>query len=305
MLPVTERDNLTIWRPLLEIGKKELLRGLEDCRITPFIDATNFDKRFLRARMRSDIIPELEKMFGKKIQHNLCRIGKESQDLQQFFEKHLARVLQAVETSPSGSFLDFKQFPDIDTAFEIRYLIRKIAEREECSLSREILEQGALHLMSRSANRQYRMGRHQIFVDRGSLFIASTNFADLPKEKVPLSDSLRYGNWMVSVENNVEGAANLRTDWKTVWNGAAEALLPASVENYEIGPPVINSRYPRASSMGKWWNKHKIPAFLRYATPVIWAGNVIAHEFLTGRTGPFHSENGRLLRIKLRRNQGL
>ncbi|MFQ5729547.1 MAG: tRNA lysidine(34) synthetase TilS [Waddliaceae bacterium] len=299
MLPITEIDNLIIWRPLLETAKEELLEWLDDSQVTPFFDATNFDKRFLRGRMRCDIIPELEKMFGKKIRHSLCHIGKESQDLQQFLDKHLAKSLQSIETTSSGSFLDFTQFPDIDTVLEIRCLIRKIAEREGCCLSKEILEKGARHLMSRSANRRYMMGKHQIFVDRGRFFVTSTNGCNLPEERVSITGSFQYGNWKVSVEYDVEGTEKLRTNWKTVWNGAAEVVLPASAQNYEIGPPIMSSRYPRTSSIGKWWNNHKVPAFLRAATPVIWAGDVIAHEFLTGRKGPLHSENGRLLRISL------
>lgn len=62
--------DLPLWRPLLSIKKKELYAYLKRKRLDSFEDATNKDPRFLRSRMREELFPELEKIFGKKMEGN-------------------------------------------------------------------------------------------------------------------------------------------------------------------------------------------------------------------------------------------
>lgn len=301
MLTVAQIDGLTLWRPLLDIPKKSLSKWLQDRQITPFFDATNLDKRFLRGRMRTQIIPELGRMFGKKIDCSLSCIGRESQELQLFLKKHLALSLQSIETTPSGSFLDFSQFSNTHTPFEIKYMVRKLCEREGCYPSREILENTVHLLVLRSANRRFSLGKNMIFVDRARLFVTSVEFVNLPKERVAITGSFRYGPWVLKLEDQRDDSEEIRSDWKTVWDGWAEVVLPFSKKSYEIGPPSMYRNYPRTSSISKWWNNHKIPAFLRAGTPVIWAGDVIVHEFLTGKKKPVHPRCEHWQRIRLAR----
>ncbi|NGX42043.1 MAG: tRNA(Ile)-lysidine synthase [Chlamydiae bacterium] len=293
MHKTTQIDGLTIWRPLLDISKKALLQWVEEHHVTPFFDKTNFDEKFLRARMRALIIPELSRMFGKKIHNNLLSIGQEAQELQAFLQNHLDSCLQSIETGTFGSFLDCNQQQNVNTPFEIKYLLRKVAERERCCLPREILTKAAHHLILRSANRKFSVGKHSIFVDRGRFFVTSKVFTALPQEKATLKDSFCFGNWIVSVEDYSVPPEKTSSNWKAIWNGQAEVVLPITRKGYEIGPPKMNTPYPRTSSLSKWWNNHKIPAFLREATPVIWVDDdVVAHEFLTGRQNPPQLQKG-------------
>jgi tRNA(Ile)-lysidine synthase len=65
-------------RPLLDIRKKELLSYLEEEAQSWRSDSTNDEDRFLRARMRKRLFPELEAIFPKAVE-NLARLGLDAQ----------------------------------------------------------------------------------------------------------------------------------------------------------------------------------------------------------------------------------
>ena len=65
-----------------------------------------------------------------------------------------------------------------------------------------------------------------------------------------------------------------------LWSEGAIAYLPLG--DYHLGA-ARNAAYPNQSPLYKWWTDHKIPAFLRHIVPVVWKGNEVCHEFLTGR----------------------
>ena len=83
-------------RPLLEIPPKNRWRpGLKKGE-KGASDLTNADPAFLRARLRTQILPELARQFGKEISSNLLRLGKTFDRLSELVEveeeltKHIA-----------------------------------------------------------------------------------------------------------------------------------------------------------------------------------------------------------------------
>lgn len=62
-------------RPCLRIRKRELISYLEEVGQSFCQDATNFDPRFLRAKMRSKLMPELEALFPRAVDH-ICQVAE-------------------------------------------------------------------------------------------------------------------------------------------------------------------------------------------------------------------------------------
>ena len=56
-------------RPLLAVRKKQLLSYLEEVKQSYQLDSTNESERFLRSRMRKALMPEVEKLFPRAIEH--------------------------------------------------------------------------------------------------------------------------------------------------------------------------------------------------------------------------------------------
>jgi tRNA(Ile)-lysidine synthetase-like protein len=85
-------DGMPIFRPLLTVSKKDVLDFLEKRNLVPFIDPTNEDPSYLRARLRQEVFPFLEKSFGKKVKENLQYLSERSYELQNYLDQKTQRA---------------------------------------------------------------------------------------------------------------------------------------------------------------------------------------------------------------------
>lgn len=253
---------MRVWRPFLKVPKDEINAYLDAFNLKPLDDKTNYDPKFLRARMRSQLIPGLSKSFGKEILPGLNRIASEAQELKHFLDNHLNTYLQKIELNSHGTFLDLSQGCP-NSQFEIKYLLRRMAEIKNCSLPYSNVEQAAQLVQNQSADKKIASKVPLIEIDRGRVFLFSQPFPDLQF-------------------NFEEGAyPQITTNWKDAWNGRCSVFLPKG--DYRLGAPVLKARFLNGPSLGKWWTDNKVPAFLRGLVPVVYSGETVVHEFLTGK----------------------
>lgn len=97
--PVARIGCLTVLRPLLEIGRDELRRFLAHRRILFRVDPTNRSGKFLRNRIRSRLLPFLEREFNPRVREGLLRLAEtasaESQGLDEWVRRHWKSCLRA------------------------------------------------------------------------------------------------------------------------------------------------------------------------------------------------------------------
>lgn len=286
----------TVWRPLLNISKEQIVSWLKFKEIIPFEDATNFDTKFLRGRFRTKIIPQLTQDFGKEVGKALYRLGTEALELRTYLDECVRPYVSQIQKSDLGSFLDLSlNCPR--SGLEIKYLIRQLCENENAALTHHLVDLAAEMVMSGVADRQLSKDKLQLYIDRKRLFAVKKSLTPVSTGKIPLTNELVYAGWKIST---IPGKPeNLRHDWRSVWQGKMEVFLPEG--DYYIGPPSLNKGYPRSTPLNKWWNNEKVPAFLRNSIPVIWKGNEIEHEFLTGRMKSNTLHLGPGLHIQLER----
>ena len=134
MKPVAHFQEMPLWRPLLKVSKEELVSWLEKKGLAAFDDPTNRDPRFLRARMRTQILPTLAKDFGKQIQNNLCRLGETAHEVNAYLQKKIAPLLNSIERNGEELRLDLAPFLPLET-LEVKALLKTIAEQEGILLS--------------------------------------------------------------------------------------------------------------------------------------------------------------------------
>ena len=278
ILPVTQWNDLIIWRPLLGVTKDQIELWLVEQNLVAFQDQTNLDPKFLRGRFRTRIIPLLAQEFGKDIRGNLYALGAEAQEIREFFLSHLTPILDQIVQGPLGIFLDLSDVDPMLSPAELKFLIREICQLEQVHLSKQQIQLACDQLQIGGANCQIASHPKSVFVDRKRLFIL--RFHPDSDGKLPLQlSSFDWGAWHVSVTESAFSKREV-SDWKSVWKGHLQCVLPKG--NYQIGPASSQAPYRLASSLDKWWTKHKIPAFLRYLIPVIWSGEFVIHEYLTG-----------------------
>lgn len=130
MKTVAKFEDMVIWRPFLEIPKEELLDYCQANKIDYLLDRTNRDPRFLRARMREEMIPFLEANFGKRIQKNLARFSQAAHEMAEY-------VSSKVEGSLTGGPLDLSKLHP----FEAKFALRDMAEKNSLKLGEQHIHQ--------------------------------------------------------------------------------------------------------------------------------------------------------------------
>lgn len=108
-----KKNNRRFIRPFLDFTKEELIKSLKGAFY--FEDPTNQDVKFLRAKMRQEILPYLEAEFGKKITKPLVRFGLEMQELSEGMKKKYEKWI----------FQDELDLSEVEYDYERRFIIRE------------------------------------------------------------------------------------------------------------------------------------------------------------------------------------
>ncbi|QZA58984.1 tRNA lysidine(34) synthetase TilS [Candidatus Rhabdochlamydia porcellionis] len=117
-------EEMRIWRPLLSVSKKTLRSWLEKRSLVPIEDPTNENLQFLRARMRKEIFPELSRLFGKEIAGNLCKLGRQAQELDSYFYQKNLMLFTTQKEDYNKVEWDLNPFLPLDKV-ELYYAVKQ------------------------------------------------------------------------------------------------------------------------------------------------------------------------------------
>lgn len=133
MQEIAMRDDLQLHRPLLHATKAMLLEYLKENSI-PFIDdPTNRDTKFLRARMRQNLMPHLSELFGKDIKNPLQQLAEEAELHRRYFDA-VTQNYYTLEERGCEKIIHFEPGLDLYLRFQI---ILRIDTQFRLGLSRE------------------------------------------------------------------------------------------------------------------------------------------------------------------------
>lgn len=158
--PVTTVNGMTVWRPLLNLSKQEIMVWVEKRGLKPLIDPANTDPRYLRSRMRIEIFPELAKRFGKEIGGNLHRLGQTAQELKEYLDKKTVRYFQQIQRDKEEIWIDLNPFYPFEK-IEVKAFLKKLSDQEGLSFSHEALET-LFGLLDASAAKRKLISREKI-----------------------------------------------------------------------------------------------------------------------------------------------
>ena len=297
--PISTLNGMQIWRPLLPFSKKELIDWLTQNKLIPLNDSSNEDLKFLRARLRTQIMPYLEDHFGKEIKKTLSRIGDQAAELSVYLNKKIAPWLKGVEEGPFGFYIDFLPFPCIEK-LEFIYLLKTLAQQENILLSHHVLEILWTNIFARESNKKTIVKDIQIICDRGILFwIKQTPcfLFDVPVE----TNTFKEKNWKWSISCTAFNRGSKCTQgWRDAWKGEVIAALPAKF--LRAAPYKTSAQLKKGDLLRNWWTEKKVPAFMRSFFPLIWDGNEVLHEFLTNSPQTQTSETFKMVKIQIEKN---
>ena len=120
-----------IVRPLLDIEKKDIYSYLEEKKIKFFEDSSNYDNRFLRNRVRHELIPYLEENFEAGIKNALRKSGESLAEDEELLEELTDIAMEQVVSRKTSVGDDDEERIVID---------RKSFAQQPQSLQRRIIE---------------------------------------------------------------------------------------------------------------------------------------------------------------------
>jgi len=180
MGPQKKMEGLLLLRPLISLKKQQILAWLDHQKLSYFSDATNLDQRFLRARMRQEILPLLDKSFGKNISSSLCRLSDYALELDCYLEELFSQ--SPIEQRQKGLFWQPPLYI-LQTPFLLKLAIRHFLQQKGVTISQATLEGVALHLQKNANNKRVVISKYELTLDRGTLFLQRKNLLNLNEKK--------------------------------------------------------------------------------------------------------------------------
>ena len=120
-----QRGSVTLHRPLTSFKKEQLMAFLKELKSGFFIDETNSDLKFLRARMREVIFPFLNQSFEKRIDGKFYQLAKELQLVIDYLKQVCQPHLNQLEERHDGLFFPQLSIPLV----ELQYIFSHIFDR--------------------------------------------------------------------------------------------------------------------------------------------------------------------------------
>jgi tRNA(Ile)-lysidine synthase len=193
--PVSEEG---IIRPLLEVRRREIEVYLGREKIAFRTDETNLDRRFLRNRIRHDLLPHLEKRFDPEIIPKLGRLAdilrEEDALLETFVNRKAARLLDRAGGRIRLNVARLSRLP----AGLARRLIRAFIEAAKGDLRRISFDHVEILL---------KLKEGQVAVLPGGLAV------------------VREGGWIIRSADRPKRSAAQRT-FSHSWDGRTELVIP-------------------------------------------------------------------------------
>lgn len=122
------KDEMII-RPLIQIEREEIEPYLKKKKMPSRIDETNFDRRFLRNRIRLDLIPNIRKNFEPQIVSQLGRVASIVREEHTFLEKMgKEKAQRAILRKSNQHLLDWKLLSSLPKALARRVVQEFISD---------------------------------------------------------------------------------------------------------------------------------------------------------------------------------
>ncbi|MCR9233592.1 MAG: tRNA lysidine(34) synthetase TilS [bacterium] len=86
-------ENLYLVRPLLDLGREEVVHYLQECGQEFCTDASNTDLRFTRNRIRHELLPYLKTEFNPAVVQALQRLSQQAEEVTEVISADVTQIL--------------------------------------------------------------------------------------------------------------------------------------------------------------------------------------------------------------------
>jgi hypothetical protein len=268
-----------------------------------FYDPTNDDTRFLRGRMRQDILPYLRKAFGKECDRNLCHIAEDAARMRNYFNSKMRPYLDSCISSDIGMLFDISKcsFHSVE-AYE---LLRSILEKAAVVFSRIQMRTGASYIVEKVANKWLESATGSLYFDRGRIFVFKNTLKELPYGALLHIGVQMVGPYTVTVEE-VATCGEMKNHWIDLFKGECVTFVPKG--SYSLVAPSrilyrVDPGNTKLRNLSRLVSEHKVPSIMQKIAPLLCLHDEdrssVYEDFLLG-LAPL-SQGGSFLKISFSR----
>lgn len=295
-------EEMKILRPLLTFSKDELHSLITEKQIPYIIDPTNEDISYLRARQRAIIVPDIEKQFGKKSFHHLCRLANNLSHYEEYMNRKIQKYRDLIVEGPLGSYVKIHSLCPMEF-LEFEHFIRSICEEKGSIISQDALEILWEKVALGESNKKILMKEMQILLDRDCLFFMPNLPLCFEKkidiESLPCRFSHLDCIW--NIEEDINAEANIQEfSWEDFWKGEVNLRLkgaPLRIQQAELTTN-FNGR-----SLKQIYIDQKIPAFLRSLCPGFFKDDTLIGHPILGNAFELAIKDVKNYRLSVFRNK--
>lgn len=109
-------------RPLIEISRKQIINFLKKSGIAYRQDSSNENNKYLRNKIRRDLIPYLKKEFNPRIEENLAQMAQILRQEDEFVRQHVFQAMQSpyIQRQPNRISLNIQYISELQQAVRFR-----------------------------------------------------------------------------------------------------------------------------------------------------------------------------------------
>lgn len=164
MLPV--RDDFYI-RPLLAVRRRDIEEYCRRHNLPTRLDSSNMQTKYMRNRVRLELLPILESKYNPNLVESLNRLGEICRDEDDYMEQQAAQIFCRARLSPGGNTLRL----DMDRlATAPRALLRRVIRRAWAEICGDQAEISYRHIEQVLAIINGGGGYRQVNLPRGIIF---------------------------------------------------------------------------------------------------------------------------------------
>jgi tRNA(Ile)-lysidine synthase len=271
-----------IVRPLIEAKRDEIMTYLEQKGVSFRTDSSNSDTRFERNKVRSVLIPLIEKEFNPAIVDSLARTASVFSMVHEFFREEVAKTMKAAVKADEGRVTVnlelFNPCPDVVKLFTFHSILRSLEEVEQ------VISYDTLSALLNVADKSQSGSR----IDIGSGIIALKEFdrivigRDLamyePYEvqlEVPGETRIESGGFTYNVEVLKEkpDTPDLYRSGESAYFDFNDLALPLVVRNWREGDRFVPFGLKGSKKVHDIFIDEKVPVSQRTMIPLVCDGD--------------------------------
>lgn len=281
---LVKRDGKII-RPLLCLTRTEVLEYAKGHNIRFVEDSTNSDTRYLRNKVRLQLIPFIKSGFNPAVEDALSTLAEDAANLRGILTEELSKFTKIVSFNDDCSIARFDRNDFLRIPQELRrYFILEIISRMDVSkrIDSENIRSAIELILNSKGSRFYRLSTDFVVrceydqVSIGKLPHIKEIYSDLTEfEPLVVKEYGIYKLYWVDIEIGFEYGIKERKNYPQIFLSLEKFDFPFTIRIFEDGDRIYSQYYKKYVKLKKVLINKKIPIRLRKIMPVISAQDEI------------------------------